>query len=75
MENSVTTITGQPRTAGKNVTQCKLTADVTTPSVINTTFTTVNGTINANVAPDPTGNSIFFISLWTTRRMRPTLRH
>ena len=28
LDNSTVTITGQPRTAGKNVVKCKLTADV-----------------------------------------------
>lgn len=57
LDNSVTTITGQPRTSGKNVVKCKLTADVASANVMTSSFSASNGTVNTGF-PEASNNSL-----------------
>jgi hypothetical protein len=58
LDNSTVTITGQPRTAGKNVVKCKLTADVAGAGNVLTATSGSLGTIPSNAGLDASGNSL-----------------
>ena len=58
LDNSTVIITGQPRTAGKNVVKCKLTADVVSGNVLSTGGFTNNGNNVTNGSLEASGNSL-----------------
>ena len=61
LEYSTVTITGQPRTAGKSVVKCKLTANVTPANIIVTGA--FAGSATGATSLDATGNSVLISSL------------